>query len=1106
MGKLHLMLGRSGSGKTTKLLDKLCVQKGERPQIVMTSDQNSHEMERRLCLVGGDDISLFAECLTFGRMSDRIFMQTGGQNLPELDRGGQILLMHRSVQSSLQKLKSLHKSAKYASFCEELLKISDELKSCSVLPKALFDASNGLPAQDKLQEIALICDFYNQYIQNIGFDPKDRLTRASLRLKQCDYASGCDVWVDGFSYFTPQQLGFLREIIKQANSVTVALTTAEGETTAFAQGERSRLQLLQLGSELGISAEIEEIKSDFNCRNLPLTHLEANLYAENQHCYTGELTDEIKLYNANSIRSEVEWTASEILTLVREKGYRFREIAVVARDYSPYQHLVESVFHQYKIPVFSSKKTSILEKPVLLVVVSGLDVMSNGYRYDDVFRYLKTGLHPITDHDRDLLENYVLLWNIRGNQWTDKDWTYHPDGFGAEVTEESTERLEYLNNLRQFVMLPLQHFVEKSTNSEDKSLVLYELLEEIELYEQIELRRQGLIALEQKAEAEEYRQLWEILCNGLEQCHNLLSKSTLTMEEFSKIFQLVLSQYDVSSIPVSLDQVMAGETIRLKANRVRVIFWLGAEDSTVPTVPKSGGLITDEDRVGLEGESVALSENSEELLFYELSSIYEICSLATERLCVSYPRHKAGGEQTRPSFLIERIATLFPSVTIEEEEQTEGKFRLSAPLVAVEQIEKFDGLSDILKEKNEFLDKIERFDHANMWGRGSLSSEGVVAVFGDKIPLSASKIDKFSSCHFAYFMEYGLRAKPRKEAVFSSAEYGIFVHYVLEHVLRLKMEGTLGDGDDGREQAMEKIIVQYTAEQLRDGHKTPRERYLFERLSRGVKTVVRNALDELSVSQFQPHSLELKFSAFQGDLPPIKWKNEGISIQLTGVVDRVDCWESGDKLYLRLIDYKTGRKPFDLNDVLEGRNLQLLIYLFALKRLGNDHFQVGERMLEGAGVSYFPAREIVVKGSRTMSEQALQKAVQKELVQSGVFLSKSEVLEALERSNDGNYRFLPLATVKKTGAVKGKGLVSDTQLVSLEEHIGGIFDKICAEFEQGKILADPYWNGTEENACKFCHYVEACHFEEGRGGDCKRYRKKRSEEEILSIISQKKEG
>jgi len=354
-------------------------------------------------------------------------------------------------------------------------------------------------------------------------------------------------------------------------------------------------------------------------------------------------------------------------------------------------------------------------------------------------------------------------------------------------------------------------------------------------------------------------------------------------------------------------------------------------------------------------------------------------------------------------------------------------------------------------------------------------------------------MDKYKSCHFSYFMRYGLEAEPRKPAGFTAPEYGTFVHYVLEHVLRDEMfTQTAISGMEAENGARKKklrrltreAVNRYVAEELGGlEDQSSRFQYLFRRLLRSVQAVVDNVAEELLNSQFKPISFELGFGRDK-DLPPVELTRAGVTISVTGFVDRVDGWVDNGRLNLRVVDYKTGRKTFDLTEVWNGLGLQMLLYLFTLEEKGQALYGLP---VDGAGVLYLPAREALIRGSRSMSDEELRKKVDRELTRRGLVVDNPRVLDAMEPQGEGGYRFLPLKVSKSTGQITGEALASAEQLGKLGRHVQRVLEDICQELAGGNIAADPFWRGPEKNACRFCDYAAACHFEPGRGGDRKRW-------------------
>lgn len=1079
---LELLLGRSGSGKSTEVLRRICREGAQRPQVLLVPEQASHETERRLCAAGGSGTSLYAEVLSFTRLSNRVLSACGGLAVPTLDPGGRLLLLQMALRSVEGQLKVYAKPSRKPAFLSGLLTTLDELKSYCVSPRALEEAAEELggPEGDKLRDLALLSGAYDALTAQGPLDPRDRLTQLAQKLAESRWGEGIDFYFDGFVDFTPQERGVIRALLEQSHSMTVALTCdglqdGQGEMEIFSAARRTAGQLLRMAGEARRPSRVEILERETGVRSPALAYVESHLFGDSPLPLPPP-AEGVELFQAWSPRSEVEWVAARILELARGQGYRFREIGVAARSFEGYRDLVESVFQRYGIPVFTSAMTDILQKPVLAVVSAALDTVAGNYAYEDMFRYLKTGLTGLPQEDVDLLENYVLKWDLRGSRWTAAaGWTMHPDGYGLPLEEEDRALLKRLNAVRRQVIQPFEGLRKNSDQTgEGQAKALYRFLEEIGLPQTLErrteeLRRRGELAL-----AAEYAQLWEILCRGLEQCAALLGKAPMGLEEFARLFQLVLSQYDVGAIPVSLDRVTAGDAPRLVNRELKVLFLLGADDGSLPQVAAAPGLLTDEDRSLLASFGLELAPRLEERLYREMTMIYGACAQPTRMLLVSWPRAGSGGEEKRPSFLIERLKKLFPDLRVREEGELGGAFRLQALRPALEQAGRSPALRTLLREIPGCAPLVERVERAAHWERGRLSRNGVRALYGDRVPMSASRMDRYKACHFSYFMEYGLKARPRKPAGFQAPEYGTFVHYVLEHAFQESKTPT-------RRQVKE-VVERYVAEELGglEGE-SPRFQYLFQRLLKSIYLVVENVAQELAASQFTPLSFELGFGV-RGELPPVEVQAGGVTISISGFVDRVDGWVKDDKLYLRVVDYKTGRKTFDLTEVWNGMGLQMLLYLFTLREKGETLY--GKEVVP-AGVLYLPAREPILSGSRNMTEEERRRRVDAELRRKGLLLDDPEVLSAMEQPGEEGIRFLPLRLTK--GGLTGEALVSAQRLGRLKGHIDRVLEDICRELAAGNIAADPFWRGPEKNACRYCDYAAACHFEEGLGEDRRRW-------------------
>lgn len=1089
---LKLLLGRSGTGKTQKLLETMASRGPDRPQVLIVPEQHSHNMERQLCAIGGSPVSRYAEVLSFTRLADRVFSVGGGLAAPALDAGGRVLLMYSALKNVAGQMKVYARPSRRPAFLTGLLATVDELKTCAITPEHLWTAGTETGGEEggKLLDLSLIYGAYEALTARQGADPRDKLTRLDKLLETCPWAHGKDFYVDGFTDFTPQERQVLRRLMTQGEGVTVALTCDKLEEDEdgggiFSPARRTARHLLRLAHDGRIPSELEIHTQSARTRTPALACLETSLSAPAPAPWA-EPAEEITLFTAHTPYSEVEWTAAEILRLVRDEGFRFRDIAVCARSMEGYGELLENLFARYGVPVFLGRMSDVLQKPVFALITAALDAAAGGYRYDDMFRYLKTGLTDLSLGDVDLLENYVLKWNLEGSAWTAKrEWSAHPKGYGQDWHDADREVLVRLNALRRQAAEPLE-MLRKNPNKTGRgqAVSLYRFLEAVGVPERLSERTQILRERGQEALAEEYGQLWDILCGGLEQCAAILDEAPMELDEFSKLFALVLSQYDVGSIPVSLDRVNAGEMPRLAHKGCKVLFLLGADDGALPQAAPSPGLLNDDDRSLLASYGLELAPKLSDKLVRELTIVYETCALPEDRLYVSWSATGAGGEEQRPSYLVRRLEHLFPQANEVREAALDGTFRLSAPRPALELAGRYPAAAEALLSLPEYAPLAKRVLASAQFRRGSLSRPAVDILYGRRASMSASRMDKLKSCHFSYFMQYGLKAELRRPAGFQAPEYGSFVHYVLEHVL--KEAGTRG-GVAGMEKqdlrAMAKAAVErYVTEKLGGlEHETPRFQYLFRRLLKSVYAVVENVAEELASSDFSPISFELGFG--QKGRPPVELTVDGLTVSITGFVDRVDGWEHDGRFYLRVIDYKTGRKSFDLTDIWNGMGLQMLLYLFTLEREGRSIYG---RDVTPAGVLYLPAREAVIAGSRSMTEEERRKKVDAALKRKGVILDDPAVLEAMEHPSPAGPRFLPVR-INKAGTISGEALVSAERLGRLARHTDRLLRQVGEELAAGNIAADPFWRGPEQNACRWCDYAVACHFEEGQGEDCRRW-------------------
>lgn len=1071
---LTIWIGRAGSGKSARVLETMGRERERRSQLLLVPEHTSHEAELDLCRACGPTASRNAEVLTFQSLATRVLSETGGLAEVTLDNGGKLLTMRRCLQELHSNLKVFGRPSQRAAFLHQLTTLADEFYAYQIAPETLYRHVADMEGAmgDKLRDVALIFAAYDARLRNGETDVRSRVQKLRDSLPQSHYLDGKDLYLDGFSFFNKQEESVLALALRRCHSVTVTLL-GDRSGQLFQNAAAQKERLVRMAREAGVECRLAYLSRQ---EDSPLGHLERHCFGSDA-VWEGE-TDAVALYQAATAYTEVEYVSARIRRLAAQ-GYRYRDIAVASRSMDIYGPLLESVFRRDGIPAYISRRSDILEKPVMTLLLSAVDAVTGGFEYEDMFRYLKTGMTGVTAAECDLLENYVIRWDIRGNMWLrDVPWTLNPDGYGLDMTEERAARLEEINRIREKVRGPLSALADglkRRPAARDKARTLYEFAAAAGVPDALREKADALLSAGQVQLAEEYAQLWQIFCDVLDQFVEILGDTELDGEEFARLLRLVLTQYSVGTIPATLDQVKVSEITRNDRHRVRVLFLLGANDHLLPKIEKDGGVLDSDDRQALAQRDIPLSDATFDALDNELQNIYACLAQPTEQLHISWPVTDVTGAELRPSFVVERVRLLFPKLKVQRED---GAYRMTLPATALCAAGENEALRRYFQEQPRYAAALAAMARARWMEWGRLSPEAVQSLYGRFIAMSASRIDRVKSCHFGYFMEYGLRARERKKAGFEAPEVGTFLHYLLENVNReVKEQGGYGQVDDEALRHMVKRYVErYAATQIQEyQNKSARFRYLFSRLRETAYTIILNIAREMRQSDFQPVEFELSFGGRDGHLPAITVREGGASLSVSGKVDRVDGWLHDGKLYLRVVDYKTGKKSFDLTDIRYGLGIQMLLYLFTLEREGQAYFGYP---IVPCGVLYQPARSVILRQDRNISDEKLKAALESELRRTGLVLGEPEVLRAMEHSALETPCYLPIS-VKKDGTLSGD-IATAAQLGHLGRYVDRLLHQIAGEIARGNIDADPYARGPQDSACTYCAFASACYFDESR--------------------------
>ena len=1101
---LRLVTGKAGAGKTGAIMGEIAeaVRRGEGRRLLIVPEQYSHEAERELCRRCGDSMSLYAEVFSFTGLARHMRSRLGGGAAPCLDKGGRLLCMALALKNIGQRLKVYPAARHRAELQAMLLQAVDELKSAAVSADALLAAAERWDDSlgDKLADLALILEGYDAVTANGRADPADALTVLAEQIERSDIDRDTYIYVDGFIDFTAQERQVLLSLLRKGAQLCVCLTLdgVGGDSEIFALSRRAARALLRSAEELGTESRTETV-AELSGKHPQLGFFADNMFSWSAVEFAGE-GGAISLYRAQSMAAECELAAARALELVRG-GSRWRDISVAARGFEDYRGALESAFRHYGAPLYTARRSDMLSKPLPSMIQSAYEIILDGWDVDDVAGYMRTGLTGLDSEQCDLLESYIFKWQLRGSAWKRRgQWRQHPEGYGAEYDEETEERLQAIDRLRKRLAGPLLRFQERTEaaqTADGHARALSALLEELELPQTLALRAQELERSGRETAAAEYRQLWELTVSALEQCEAVLGDASMDGREFGKLLTLVLSQYDVGTIPVSLDRVSAGDFDRNRRREIKHLIVLGCSDDRLPKGDDGGGIFSQDEKQRLLEADVEIGPGGEDELWREFSLIYNTLTLPSESLTLCCPMQDGDGGELRAAFVLNRAAALFAleakQLSLRELRMTARSPALGLAAAALRGGRAGQGALEYFTQTEP--ERISALRRAAEMTRGSLSRGAVEKLYGKKLRLSASRIDKFAACRFAYFCQYGLRAKPYEPALFKPPEIGSFMHYVLENTAReAKRRGGFKAIDDGTLREMTDGFVQKYAQEELGGfqEKSPRFIYLFKRLGTDVYQVVRDMAEELRRSDFEPLDFELDFSKAQ-DIPPIELGEGQEGLTLTGIADRVDGWAHDGKLYLRIVDYKTGKKAFSLSDIWYGMGLQMLLYLFALSDDGARRYGAD---IVPAGVMYVPAREPLLSMPGPAGEAEIDALRAESRQRSGLVLDDEALKEAWERGDEK--RYIPIKL--RRGKASEDSVASLERLGKLERHIKRKLGDMASELRSGSISADPYYRSQQENACLSCDYFDACHFSEGENGERSRYMPRLSPDKVWARL------
>ncbi|MFA6309104.1 MAG: helicase-exonuclease AddAB subunit AddB [Clostridia bacterium] len=1125
---LRFIYGRSGSGKTHYCLNEIRtkIEAGfEKPLILLVPEQFTFQAEKQLINVLDSGGIINTEVLSFSRMAYRIFNEVGGLTYPHINSAGKCMIVYRLIDKMKNDFKMFHKTANHKGFVKTLTTLITEFKryniTASMLESFLDTLDDDVSLKEKLQEINLIYNAFDKAVGEKYRNSDDDLTLAANKLVASDMYNGAEIWIDGFSSFTPQEYLMITMLLKKAGRVDISFCTdsLEGESEnkgidTFSEIKGSYKKLMALAKENSVIAEPSiELNSESLYRfkgSHELSHLEKFVNFYPYETFEKE-THDIHLFASVNIFTEIEAAAGEIIELCRDKGMRFRDIGIVAGNLGAYESMIEAVFNDYEIPCFLDKKSEVINHPLIRMILSMMDIFIENWSYKTVFGYLKTGMTDIDIENIDILENYVLAHGIKGKKWTDG-------------SEWDTGEIEQINSLKFQVTEPLMEFRKKTIGRRTASEIcadLYDFLCDMGIPEKIEKSIEMFKSHDELSLANEYSQVWDILMNIFDQTVEVMGKETFGIERFSDILKIGLGEYKIGTIPASIDQVVVGNIERSKSHEIKAVFILGANDGQFPSSAMDEGVLSDSDRETLKASGIELASDTRTKALEERYLIYRSLTAAGQRLWISWPIADQDGKSLRPCLTISRIRKLFPNVSessniLESQIEAEEIKSISAKTPA------FKSMVRAFRRKGEgeelqplWQDVYNWFSKNEEWKSKSESAfntlrykneaapinrHNVDRLYGETLYSSVSRLERYSACPFAYFAEYGLKAKDRKVYKIGAPDIGSFMHKVIEEFSNEIESGKMSWRELESDWINQKVseIVDRIIEQSKGSVFTGSSRHtmLTKRLKRVVTRAVTVISEQIKCGSFYPVAYEADFG--EGNkIPPIEIELDfGRKVKLNGRIDRVDAVETEDGTYIRIIDYKSGSKSLSLSDLYNGLEIQLFTYLAAIWE--NEGLGLKEPLIP-AGMFYFHLDDPLVKSNGKLTKQEADEEIIKKLKMNGLILSDTEIIKSMDKTNDGTSRFIPAKFNKDGNQAKNSSAVSLEQFKTLKVYVKDLLKNVCEEILKGDVSIRPY-KKKDITSCRYCSFCSFCQFDTTMPSNKFRIIKGKNPEEIWENI------
>ena len=1112
---LRFCFGPSGSGKSHRIYEEIMQRAAEEPGrnfLIIVPDQFTMQTQKDLVMRSDRDGILNIDVLSFGRLSHRILEEVGTKEMPVLDDTGKSLVLQKVAADLKEQLPAMGSLLHKQGYIHEVKSAISEFMQYGIstqdMDKLITSAQKRGALAMKLKDLKTLYRGFQDYIRDHFITTEETLDVLRRSLSKSKILKGSVVVFDGFTGFTPIQNRLIQELMRVCAETIVTVTIGVGEDPYKMDGEQKLFHLSKKTvadlEKLAAEAEVERgedlfVKGGPNrfAKAPALHYLEQNLFRYQYEPYAGE-QQEIHMFEALSPREEVHQTALYIRHLIREQGMTYRDIAVVIGDLEGYASYVETEFGQLEIPCFLDRTRGIVLNPMIEYIKSALQLYIKDFSYDTVFHFLRSGMADISREEIDELENYVIRTGARGYRTYSRLFTRRTEELqgnaeGSEQAEEKT--LERLNRIRQQFMdaVEILHMGNQE-KAGDYVSHLYDFLEQNQVQQKLLNYQQQFEKEGDLSRAREYAQIYRLVMDLLDQVYELLGEEEISRQEFADILEAGFGEITVGTIPQNVDRIVVGDMERTRLKQVKVLFFLGVNDGSIPKNASKAGIISDMDREFLIESGTEMAPSPRQQMYIQRLYLYLNMTKPSEQLYLSYAKVNSEGKGIRPSYLIDTVRKLFPAMSVEYPqnrsrlEQIEGR-QEGARYLAEELREYVEGT--LPEEERQDFYLMYRAYEADAAGRdlltraafrryreSGLSRIVARALYGQQLENSVSRLEAYAACACRHFLQYGLSLQEREEFGFEVSDMGTVYHAVLENFAGKLAESNLTWWDfteDFAAKAVKESVEAYAATYGETVlYSSARNEYAITRMSRILTRTVLTLQKHLKQGSFQPDDYELSFR-FAEDLDSIHVDlSEDEKMHLQGRIDRIDVSEDAEHVYVKVIDYKSGNRKFDLAALYYGLQLQLVVYMNAAMEMESRKHP--DKEIVPAALLYYHIDDPTIETPVELTDEQINEQILAKLRMNGVVNSDPEVVERLDRYMQDKSVVIPVEK-KKDGSFSARsGVLSREEMQLISSYVDAKIRSIGREILDGKIAANPYEKGNEE-ACTYCAYKKVCGFD-----------------------------